>query len=153
MSPDAVTVWMCITASFPTSHPTNVSSKNTTALVLPYFPFCENLGLVTPGHARCGARTGPRSLCRCGKQSRVPSYREGPWTNATISEFLPLALHNVGLGLSFFFSSFHRAFWAGPVEWPCRLLSVLCLNQQVQDHLQPPPEACQGCPPSVPAAC
>ena len=131
VSPAAATVQMCIAASLPTGHPTNGSPKNATALVLPHFPFCKNLGLVVQGHAHYGAGTGSRTLCRFGKQSRIPSHQEGPWTNARKTEFLPLPFHNFGLRL-LVFCSFNHAFWAGPIEWPCQFLSVLCLNKKVQ---------------------
>lgn len=108
--------------------------------------FCTVFVLVISGHAGYGARVWPRNWCRFGKQSQVPSDQEGCWTNGTISEFLPL--HSFGFRLSIFTLSTMLS-WTSQIEWFCPFLSMLCLNQHVQDHL---PEAHLGWAPSVPDA-
>lgn len=142
MTPAVFTEWMDITAPSPTNHPTKVSSNNSTTLILP-LAFWTVLVLVITGHALYRARTWPRSWCRFGKQSQGPLYQEGCWTSGTISEFLPLTFHSFGFRLSTFPLS-TMVSGTGPMEWPRPFLSMLCLNQHVQDHLQLLPEAHLG---------
>lgn len=105
--------------------------------------FCTIFMSVIPGHARYGAKTWPRRWCWFWKQSQVPSYQEGCWKNGSISEFLPLTLPIFVFRLSIFPLSTMLS-WTGSVEWPCSFLSMLCLNQHVQDQPQLLPEAHLG---------
>lgn len=43
VSPAVLTVWMDITACSPTNHPTNASSHNPIALILPHLHFAQSL--------------------------------------------------------------------------------------------------------------